>query len=245
MQSNGQTSMQTPQPLQLSGWTIAIGRSSRFRTLVTLPQVSRIASSGQMTPHAPQSMQSAGSMKKAFFGSPLMARVGQRFSQAVQPVQFSATIVKGMLLLHFLQDLVGPTLLDQLIVATRLLETDPGEEEDEEQHAGDRDVVGLQKDVEELIEATHVLHAFWVTTSSRDVNENYRLRPVLMRQLACGRGLFSLKSGILSSGGQVWGRSGNIREEPVARRLSSARGTPLPTTTFTNTTRKRMGAPRC
>ena len=35
-------------------------------------------------------------MKKAFFGSPLMARVGQRFSQAVQPVQFSATIVKGI-----------------------------------------------------------------------------------------------------------------------------------------------------
>ncbi len=186
-----------------------------------LPQVSRIASSGQMTPHAPQSMQSAGSMKKAFFGSPLMARVGQRFSQAVQPVQFSA------------------------IVATRLLETDPGEEEDEEQHAGDRDVVGLQKDVEELIEATHVLHVFWVTTSSRDVNENNRLRPVLMRQLACGRVLFSLKSGIHSSGGQVRGRSRNIRDEPVARRLSSARGTPLPTTTFTNTTRKRMGAPRC
>src|SRR5947207_13228288 len=96
MQSNGQTSTHTPQPLQLSGWTIAIGRSSRFSTMVTLPQVSRIASSGQITPHAPQSMQSAGSMKNAFFGSPLIARVGQRFSQAVQPVQFSATIVKGM-----------------------------------------------------------------------------------------------------------------------------------------------------
>src|SRR5438445_10216272 len=88
--------MHTPQPLQLSGWTIAIGRSWRLSTLVTLPKVSRMASSGQMTPHAPQSMQSAGSMKKAFFGSPLMARVGQRFSQAVQPVQFSATIVKGI-----------------------------------------------------------------------------------------------------------------------------------------------------
>src|SRR6185369_17955451 len=96
MQSNGQTSMQTPQPLQLSGCTIAIGRSSRFSTFVTLPYVSRIASSGQITPHAPQSMQRDGSMKNAFFGSPLMARVGQRFSHAVQPVQFSATIVKGM-----------------------------------------------------------------------------------------------------------------------------------------------------
>src|SRR6266478_1449639 len=96
MQSNGQTSMQTPQPLQLSGWTMAIGRSSRFSTLVMLPQVSRIASSGQMTPHAPQSMQSAGSMKNDFLGSPLIARVGQRFSQAVQPVQFSATMVNGI-----------------------------------------------------------------------------------------------------------------------------------------------------
>src|SRR5512137_453348 len=97
MQSNGQTSTQTPQPLQLSGWTIAIGRSWRFSTLVTLPYVSRMASSGQMTPQAPQSMQRPGSMKNAFFDSPLIARVGQRFSHAVQPVQFSATIVKGIL----------------------------------------------------------------------------------------------------------------------------------------------------
>ena len=35
-------------------------------------------------------------MKNAFFGSPLIACVGQRFSQAVQPVQFSATMVKGI-----------------------------------------------------------------------------------------------------------------------------------------------------
>src|SRR5512134_940752 len=126
MQSNGHTSMHTPHPLQLSGCTMAIGRSWRFNTLVTLPQVSRIASSGQMTPHAPQSMQSVGSMKKAFFGSPLIACVGQRFSHAVHPVQFSATIVKGMKrryqrasaattcgrgsALHFLQDFVLPPL---------------------------------------------------------------------------------------------------------------------------------------
>src|SRR5439155_1619244 len=86
MQSKGQTSMHTPQPLQLSGWTTAIGRSWRLSTLVTLPQVSRMASSGQMTPHAPQSMQSPGSIRKAFLSSPEMARVGQRFSHAVQPV---------------------------------------------------------------------------------------------------------------------------------------------------------------
>src|SRR5262245_61366178 len=104
MQSNGQTSTQTPQPLQLSGCTMAIGRSWRFRTLVTLPYVSRIASSGQVTPQAPQSMHSAGSMKKAFFGSPLIACVGQRFSQAVQPVQFSATMVKGMVFFGYQSD---------------------------------------------------------------------------------------------------------------------------------------------
>src|SRR5262245_42886954 len=97
MQSKGQTSTQTPQPLQLSGWTIAIGRSWRFSTFVTLPYVSRIASSGQITPHAPQSMHIEASIKKAFFGSPLIARVGHRFSHAVHPVQFSATIVNGML----------------------------------------------------------------------------------------------------------------------------------------------------
>src|SRR5262245_18667061 len=96
MQSNGQTSTQTPQPLQLSGWTIAIGRSCRFKTLVTFPYVSRIASSGQMTPQAPQSMQRVCSIRNAFFGSPLIARVGHRFSHAVHPVQFSATIVKGI-----------------------------------------------------------------------------------------------------------------------------------------------------
>src|SRR2546422_6770772 len=96
MQSKGQTSMQTPQPLQLSGWTIAIGRSWRFSTLVTLPQVSRMASSGQITPQAPQSMQSVGSMKNAFFGSPLIAPVGHRFSHAVHPVQFSAMMANGM-----------------------------------------------------------------------------------------------------------------------------------------------------
>src|SRR5262245_32018365 len=112
MQSKGQTSMQTPHPLQLSGCTTAIGRSWRFSTFVTLPQVSRIASSGQITPQAPQSMQSEGSMKNAFFGSPLIAVVGQRFSHAVQPVQFSATMVNGIrLALHLLEDLVLAALL--------------------------------------------------------------------------------------------------------------------------------------
>src|SRR6266403_1671768 len=96
IQSNGHTSMHTPQPLQLSGWTMAMGRSARLSTWVILPKVSRIASSGQMTPQAPQSMHREGSIKYAFFGSPLIALVGQRFSQALQPVQFSAMMVKGI-----------------------------------------------------------------------------------------------------------------------------------------------------
>src|SRR5215831_6221793 len=155
MQSNGQTSTQTPHPLQLSGWTTAMGRSWRFKTLVTLPHVSRIASSGQITPHAPQSMQSVASMKKAFFGSPLIAPVGQRFSHAVQPVQFSATMVNGTLLLHLLQDLVRPPLFDEPVVPERLPEPEPGEEQHQDHHPRDRDVVGLEEDVEELAERGH------------------------------------------------------------------------------------------
>jgi hypothetical protein len=56
----------------------------------------------------------------------------------------------GALLLHLFQDLVFASLLDQAIVPHRLLHADPREEEDEEQHPGDRDVVRLQEDVEEL-----------------------------------------------------------------------------------------------
>src|SRR5262245_46560029 len=170
MQSNGQTSTQTPHPLQLSGWTTAIGRSWRLSTLVTFPKVSRMASSGQITPHAPQSMQRVASIRNAFLGSPLIARVGQRFSQAVQPVQFSATIVKGMsrryqtgrartnfraLALHLLQDLVLTPLVSQPIVAEGLLEAEPREEEHEEHHEHDRDVVRLREDVDELPEGLH------------------------------------------------------------------------------------------
>src|SRR5438552_3475927 len=149
-----------------------------------------MASSGQMTPQAPQSMQRAGSMKNAFFGSPLIAWVGQRFSQAVQPVQFSATIVKGMLqwvaearctdkqnsglLLHHLQDLVLAALLDEAVVAQRLAEADPCEKEHQDQHAGDRDVVGLQKDVQEPPDR---LHAAPVQRRSGSVNRGLPLAP--------------------------------------------------------------------
>src|SRR5215813_12420324 len=119
-----------------------------------------------MTPQAPQSMQRVGSMKKAFFGSPEIACVGHRFSQAVQPVQFSAMIANGMLApyqrrrggttgkklaLHFLQDLVLAALLDQPVVAQGLTESNPGEEEHQQEHSRDRDVVRLEQDCEKLM----------------------------------------------------------------------------------------------
>src|SRR5690242_8485964 len=85
IQSKGHTSTHTPQPLQLSGWTTAIGRSARLSTCVISPRVFVIASSGQMTPQAPQSMHMAGSMKYTFLDSPEIAPVGHRFSQALHP----------------------------------------------------------------------------------------------------------------------------------------------------------------
>src|SRR3954464_2734908 len=48
-----------------------------------------MASVGQTTPQAPQSMQSAGSMMCSALRSPVMASVGQRFTHAVQPMQVS------------------------------------------------------------------------------------------------------------------------------------------------------------
>ena len=66
-----------------------MGRSVFFKSVCTLPYWSRIASVGQTTPHAPQSMQSAGSMMWSTFRSPVIASVGQRFTQAVHPMQVS------------------------------------------------------------------------------------------------------------------------------------------------------------
>src|ERR1700722_4456099 len=59
------------------------------------PLLSKIASSGQTTPQAPQSMQSSGSMTWRSLRSPLIASVGQRLMHAVQPVQFSV-MMKGI-----------------------------------------------------------------------------------------------------------------------------------------------------
>jgi hypothetical protein len=55
----------------------------------TSPNVSRIASGGQTSPHAPQSMHRVGSMTCSSLRSPVMAFVGQRFVQAVQPMHVS------------------------------------------------------------------------------------------------------------------------------------------------------------
>src|SRR3954471_2205143 len=55
----------------------------------TLPYWSRIASTGQTGPQAPQSMQSSGQMMCKPLRSPVIASVGQRFTQAVQPMHVS------------------------------------------------------------------------------------------------------------------------------------------------------------
>jgi hypothetical protein len=51
-----------------------------------------MASGGQTTPQAPQSMQRFGSMTWTTFRLPVMASVGQRLVQAVQPMQVSMIV---------------------------------------------------------------------------------------------------------------------------------------------------------
>jgi len=48
-----------------------------------------MASTGQTGPQAPQSMQSSGQMMCNALRSPVIASVGHRFTQAVQPMQVS------------------------------------------------------------------------------------------------------------------------------------------------------------
>src|SRR5467141_701888 len=55
----------------------------------TLPYWSRMASTGQIGPQAPQSMHRSGQMMCSPLRSPVIASVGQRFTQAVQPMQVS------------------------------------------------------------------------------------------------------------------------------------------------------------
>src|SRR5438552_11963216 len=59
------------------------------------------------------------------------------------------------LLLHLLQDLVLAALLDQPVVAQGLTEGNPGEEEHQQEHSRDRDVVRLEQDREKLMERRH------------------------------------------------------------------------------------------
>src|SRR5256885_12175503 len=66
-----------------------MGRSFFFSIRCTLPYWSRMASTGHTGPHAPQSMQRSGQMMCSALRSPVMASVGQRFTQAVQPMQVS------------------------------------------------------------------------------------------------------------------------------------------------------------
>ena len=89
--SKGQMLMHSsqPEPMHFSSITTAFGHSFFLIDFVTSPTASRIASGGQTTPQAPQSMQSVGSMTCNSFREPVMAFVGQRFVQAVQPIHVS------------------------------------------------------------------------------------------------------------------------------------------------------------
>jgi len=53
---------------------------------------SRIASGGQTTPQAPQSMQRLASITCNWLRVPEIASVGQRFVHAVQPMQVSIMV---------------------------------------------------------------------------------------------------------------------------------------------------------
>jgi hypothetical protein len=81
-----------PLPMQLSSMTLAFGHSLRGKVRQISPVSSRIASGGQTTPQAPQSMQRAGSMTWSLLRSPVIASVGHRFVQAVQPMQVSTMV---------------------------------------------------------------------------------------------------------------------------------------------------------
>ncbi len=78
-----------PEPMQLSSMTMALGHSRRGNSLQTSPFSSRMHSTGQTTPQAPQSMHRLGWMMWMPLRSPEMASVGQRLVQAVQPMQVS------------------------------------------------------------------------------------------------------------------------------------------------------------
>ena len=78
-----------PEPMQLSSMTMAFGHSLREGAAHRRRRSLRIASGGQTTPQAPQSMQRSGSIMWSWLRSPVMASVGQRLVQAVQPIHVS------------------------------------------------------------------------------------------------------------------------------------------------------------
>jgi hypothetical protein len=89
-----------------------------------------------------------------------MAAVGQRFSHALQPVQFSARSVTGILnpsatggalLAHLVDNPLAMAVLDQLVIAPRLFERDVRKKHDQQHHPHDRDVVGHGQNFEKLL----------------------------------------------------------------------------------------------
>jgi hypothetical protein len=62
------------------------------------------------------------------------------------------------LLSHLFNYLVALAVLDKLIVAARLFESHESKKQNQQHHSHDRDVVGLGKDVQELLQPGDVFH---------------------------------------------------------------------------------------
>jgi len=89
------------QALHISLSMIGFGHSLRFTGEHSFPALSVIAPFMQILPQTPHSTQRFSLMEWRAFLSPLIAKTGQFFAQAVQPVQASLMLY-DMLLSHFL-----------------------------------------------------------------------------------------------------------------------------------------------
>src|ERR1700687_5829354 len=88
-------------------------------------------------------------------------------------------------LLHFLQDIVSPAFGDQLIVLAGLAESQVGEEQHQEHHSDNRNIVRCEHDAEKLIQRASFVH-LRVTPLSRTPTNRVRLcqRACLRSRLA-------------------------------------------------------------
>src|SRR5262249_14029598 len=72
------------------------------------------------------------------------------------PLGWRGTARENQLLAHLVDNLITLAVLNKLIVAASLLERDIGEEQHQEHHPHDRDVVGLHENLQELLKTGDV-----------------------------------------------------------------------------------------